>query len=338
MSSPIELLVSRLDTPALDHVADAGQLHHREIPGWGAMRAGGCIADASLLLIAGKLRAESGWVERPDIPDLAFHDGSSLISVLVEKGLVSAVNGSADAPARAEMVECALERGLQDFVPWLQAEHAVAKAWAQQEQLVSEVWEKARQEDLGWRDLLRTVGLSVHKHNYRNQNQAIMALRTLVEWQSPDEMEPELVREAVQRDLTYAFAMVALAGETGAVLHDWSDMCPLYMQLAPDDAKALLTVRLPALGSGNPARITEIIANPHLDRARELTAAALAGGDVEAREIEQELLAAVPQADRGGYVYRQVSFFPFDAAKCEAFGIPPSPMFAISRWLSTVSV
>ncbi len=308
------------------------RLLHREIPGWGAQQCTGCLADVVLLLLVDELVVDTPWVR--GTPDVAasFQDPAELVAGLAARGAATLTDAGDLVHQSAELISEFVGKALKSFEPWLTAQHEGDREWAAQEALMGQLWDALRGPEDPWREHMRAVGLSTVKHNYRNQNQAIMALLALLQWEDSTSMDSSLIREAIGRELLYVFTSVAAAGRAGAIAHDWSDHEPLYLLLAGENAWPLLSLRLPGLVARGEDDLLELFTGTQLTAARQLVAQALAGQDVPAATIERELLRVVPREWRAPHAYRQVAFYAYEPGFAARIGLPVGGAFAISKW------
>jgi len=330
MSHQTSLFVHSLSVAGRDD-GSTSALPQRELPGWGVMHAVQCVADTALLMVADKLLIDPAWFGGAgDVVGL-FRDAEHLVEALIERGAAALVPvGPGDAPSGRTADEL-VAAALQDFEPWLGALGESAKEWATQEGLADGVWNVAQPQAGPWRDMLRSVGLSSIKHNYRNRSQAFTALASLVQWRSAKELEPELVRDAMYNELAYVFSTIKAAANAGAIVHEWSDMAPLYVHAAgtPDP---FLVLRLPGLSAEPAQRAVDVLTGAGLDAGRRLVAAAIAGESVPAAQIEKSVLEAVPREARTPYAYRQVSLYRVSQQAALDLGLAQNAVFAISKW------
>lgn len=315
--------------------SDDERLLHRELPGSGIMQCTGSAADCSLLLIADKLVVDEPWTRGQTVTEAHYRDADDLLGRLRDRGLVEPVD-SKDAWGDASVrITEAVQAGLHDPGPWLVALRDGAREWVEQEALVARLWAEARPDGPAWSEHLRRVGMSGVRHNYRNQSQAITALIALQEWDNEAARDASLLREALGRELLYLHAAVNVAATLRVVPHDWSDFGPLYAGLSPPGAAAALSVRLPGLRADCDPSVADLLADPALGTAREMAAAALAGDDVPAADIERELLQVVPRECRAPYAYRRVSFYRYAPDLAARMGLPDEGLYAVSAWRVT---
>lgn len=334
MPDNVRLFVNRLDVPPGFREGDDTRLPHRNMVGWGVQQLTGALADATLLLVAHVLVAERTWLDSPSERDGCFCDAPEFKAELVARGLVEAFDPCQEIPDLSERARKAIDVAITDFWPWLRACQGAARQWDAQDDLVGSVWDHVKGGAPGWRDALRAAGLSILKHNYRNQTQAVTALLTLMEWQGDDDADEEMIREAVGREVNYLAATITSAAHAKALVHDWADHEALYAVLQPPDVSPLLCVRVPGIKAADPDRVLDILGSGYVAQARDLVADALAGGSATARDIEAALLKAVPRNDRAPYTYRQVSFHGFCPEVLSRLGLPVGGRLALSAWRS----
>ncbi|NSW58207.1 MAG: hypothetical protein HPY44_19540 [Armatimonadetes bacterium] len=332
MSDRLTLLVSSLSGPPGSSGSQKALLPHRELPGWAVQHITGCIGDACLLLIADTLTADLTWSEPPWDPQHCFHDSPSLLGALSQAGRVKLFDGHTLCKEARPRLEAFIDRALGEHREWLAATNATAKDWEAQSDLIAGVWETTRDGLISWRDMLRGAGMSLLKHNYRNQTQAVTALLTLIDWQPAEAVDPDLLREAFSSELAYIGCMIIAASCTAGGVHDWSDLFALYRRLLPDADMEVLSFRMPGIAAAHAQAAIEILTGPAAEGPRSLLCAALSGGGPGASDIERALLAAVPRELRTPYIYRETSVHRFDPERLHASELPdPGPLF-ISRW------
>lgn len=322
------LFVHDLNAPPGLKTPVSSRLLHREAPGWGIMHTTGCVGDLSLLLVAERLLMTT---EPADDGRARFADAPELLGRLIAHGRVEPFDSAEALQQASSLLSDLVGQSLRDVVPWLKAQQAAAQEWGEQESTAQRLWESDPTRPC-WRDLLHEVGLASARHDYRNQNQAVAALLTLLQWQPTTEVDPAMYREAIGRELLYLYASVIAAARGGAVPHDWSDFFPFFARLAEENPVPALSFRLPSLLAQDVDEVASLLGGSEPDRARELLAAALGGGTVSAAEMEQELLRTVPRQLRAPYAYRQVSVYRYSPDIAARIGLGDGAWFAISRW------
>lgn len=336
MPDGLTLLVSALSAPPGLAGASKALLPHREIPGWAVQQMTGCTGDLSLLLVADTLCTEQSLTDTPLGTDRAFRDSSALFHELERLGRLRLFDGSQVCPGGQAAVDALVTHALASFRDWLIATSATARDWEAQNDLIGRVWDSTHGDQQNWRDMLRAAGMSLLKHNYRNQTQAVTALLTLIDWQPPEEMDPELLRDAFIAELSYAGCLILAASRHAEAVHDWSDLLPLYRRLFPADCPDPLVFRVPGISAADPEAVVEILTGDGARQVRGLVAAALHSGSRDAAEIERALLAAVPRQARAPYIFREISLHAFDPERLAEVGLPnPGPLLA-SHWRSAV--
>ncbi len=332
MSERLTLLVGNLSGPPGSSGSQKALLPHRELPGWAVQHITGCIGDSCLLLIADALTADVTWSEPPWGAEHCFHDSPALLEGLSRAGRVTLFDGHGMCKEAHPRLEAFIDRALGEHREWLAATSSTAKDWESQSDLIAGVWEATHEGLTSWRDMLRGAGMSLLKHNYRNQTQAVTALLTLIDWQPSEPVDTDLLREAFNSELAYMGCMIIAASCRAGGVHDWSDLLALYRRLLPESGADVLSFRVPGISAADSQAAIEILTSPAAEEPRQLLAAALGGQGPAAADIERALLAAVPRELRTPYVYREVSVHRFDPDRLDAAELPdPGPLF-ISRW------